>query len=73
MIRSSHPKVFCKKGTLRNLMKFTEKLLCQSFFFTKGACNFIKKEILALVFSCKFCEISKNNFSYRTPPVAASQ
>ena len=27
---------------------------------------------LAQVFSCEFCEISKNTFSYRTPPVAAS-
>ena len=27
---------------------------------------------LALVFSCEFCEISKNSFSYRTPLVAAS-
>ena len=26
------------------------------------SCNFIKKETLALVFSCKFCEISKNTF-----------
>ena len=26
------------------------------------ACNFIKKEILAQVFSYEFCEISKNNF-----------
>ena len=24
------------------------------------------------VFSCEFCEISMNTFSYRTPPVAAS-
>ena len=23
------------------------------------------------MFSCEFCEISKNNFSHRTPPVAA--
>ena len=35
-------------------------------------CNFIKKETLAQVFSCEFCEISKNTFSYRTPPVATS-
>ena len=35
-------------------------------------CNFIKKETLAQVFSCEFCEISKNIFSHRTPPVAAS-
>ena len=34
--------------------------------------NFIKKETLAQVFSCEFCEISKSAFSYRTPPVAAS-
>ena len=34
------------------------------------ACNFIKKEALAQVFSCEFCKISKNTFSYRTPPVA---
>ena len=26
------------------------------------ACNFIKKEYLAQVFSCEFCEISKNTF-----------
>ena len=36
------------------------------------ACNFIKKETLAQVFSCEFCEISKNTFSYRTPLVTAS-
>ena len=27
------------------------------------ACNFIKKETLAQVFSCEFCEISKNTLS----------
>ena len=36
------------------------------------ACNFIKIEFLAQVFSCEFCEFSKNTFSYRTLPVAAS-
>ena len=36
------------------------------------ACNFIKKETLAQVFSCEFCEIYKNTFYYRTPLVAAS-
>ena len=34
------------------------------------ASNFIKKETLALVFLCGFCEIFKNTFLYRTPPVA---
>ena len=36
------------------------------------ACNFIKKETPAEVFSCEFCETSKNNFSYRAPPVGTS-
>ena len=27
---------------------------------------------MAQVFSCEFCEISRNTFSYRTPPVTAS-
>ena len=35
--------------------------------------NFIKKETLAQVFSCKCCKISKNTFSYRPPPGAASE
>ena len=34
--------------------------------------NFIEKETLAQVFSCEFCEISKNTFYHRTPLVAAS-
>ena len=32
----------------------------------------VKNEALAQVFSCEFCEISKNTFFYRTPQVAAS-
>ena len=32
----------------------------------------IKKETLAQMFFCEFCEISKNTFYYLTPPVAAS-
>ena len=55
--RSSRPEVFCKKGVLRNLAKFTGKYLCQCLFFNK---------VTGL-----FCEIFKNTFYYRTPPVAA--
>ena len=75
MARSSRPEVFCKKAVLRNFAKFTGKHLYQSLFFNKVAglaCNFIKKETLTQVFSCEFCETSKNTFYYRTPPVAAS-
>ena len=32
----------------------------------------IKKETVAQAFSCKFCKISLNTFSYRRPPVATS-
>ena len=35
--RSSHPKVFCRKGVLRNFAKFTEKYQCPSLFFNKVA------------------------------------
>ena len=33
--RSSHPEVFCKKGVLRNIVKFTGKHLCQNLFLTQ--------------------------------------
>ena len=70
---SSRPEVFCKKGALRNFGKFTGKHLCQSPFFNKVAgCNFIKKETMTQLFSCEFCEISKNTFSHRIPPLGAS-
>ena len=38
----------------------------------REARNFIKKDTLPQVFSCEFCEIFKNRFFYRTPPMAAS-
>ena len=37
MWRSSHPKVFCKRGFLRNFAKSTGKYLYQSLFFNKVA------------------------------------
>ena len=62
--------MFCKKGVLRNLAKFTRKHLCQRVFFNKvaglGLKLYWKKESLAQVFSCKFCEISKNIFFQNT-------
>ena len=56
--------------------KFIGKHLRQSLFFDKvagAACNFIKKESLAKVFSCEFCKIFKNTFFHRSPLVAASE
>ena len=75
--RRSRLEVFCKKGVLRNLEKFTGKHLCQSLLFKKScrpkSCNFTKREALAQVFSCKPFEISKNTFCYRTRLVGASE
>ena len=48
--RSSRPKMFCKKGVLKNFAKFTGKYLYQSLFLI----NF------GQVFSCEFWEIFKN-------------
>ena len=57
------PEVFYKKGILKNFAKFTEKDLRQSLFFNKVAgYSFIKKETIAQMFSCEFCEIFKNTF-----------
>ena len=64
-LRNSHRSCSIRKGVLRNSTKFTGKHLCQSLFLIKlqvSACNFIKKETLAQVFFCEFCEISKNTF-----------
>ena len=67
-LRRARSEVFCKIGALRNLAKFKGKHLCQSLFLNK----FIKKETLAKVFSCEFCEISGSAFLHRAPLVAAS-
>ena len=64
-----------KKVFLEISQNSQENTCARVSFFNKvagKACNFIKKESLTQVFSCEFCEISKNNFFYRTPPVAAS-
>ena len=48
------------KSFLRNFVKFTGKHLCQCLLF--NTCNFVKKETLAQVFSCKFYKNSKTPF-----------
>ena len=70
--------VIFKKDVLKNFATFTGKHLCQSLFFNKAAgqakpATLFKKESLPQVFSCEFCEIFRNIFSYRTLPVAASR
>ena len=60
--KSSHQRCSAKKGVLRK----------NTFARVSFLINFIKKETLAQVFSCEFCEISKSTFFCRTPLVAAS-
>ena len=59
-----------KKDVLTNFAKFTEKPVAE--IPSPTACNFIKKESLAQVFSSEFCEISSNTFFHRTPLLSAS-
>ena len=66
-VRSSRPEVFCKKCVLRNFPKFAGSTCARVTFLLK------KRLWHRCPFSCEFCEISKNTFSYRTPPVAASE
>ena len=53
-----------KKGVLEILQNSQEKTCTRVIFKNKfaglQACNFIKKETLAQVLSCEFCEIFKN-------------
>ena len=73
--KNSLPEVFLKNGFLGKSAKFTGKHLCQSLFFnevTDLRPATLLKETLAQLLSCEFCEISRNTFLYRTPPVAAS-
>ena len=66
--RCSYEKVFWKSAA--NLQESTHgKYQCQSCFVIllescnfSEACNFIKNETLAQVFSSDFCKISKNTF-----------
>ena len=55
-VQKQPSKVFCKKRTSQKFHKIHRKKT------SDRVCNMIKKEALAQVFSCEFCEISKNIF-----------
>ena len=74
------------KLTISLLLKDTNDLLffleCKLYGFpqsektrerSEAVATLLKKETLPQVFSCEFCEISKNGFSNRTPPVASTE
>ena len=54
-------------------MKKVEKYLIWHCYlsFSVKTCNFIKKDTLAQVFFCEFCEMIKNTFFHKTPLVVA--
>ena len=64
LTRSSYLRGSMKKMFLKILQNSQENTCVRVFFLIKlpQACNFINKETLAQVFSCKFCDISKNTF-----------
>ena len=68
MFRSSPPHVLCEKVFLEISQNPQDNTFARASFLIKlqACCNFIKKETLAQVFSCDFCEISKNNIFHRT-------
>ena len=75
MYRSSRPELLCKKVLLEISQNSQENTCARVSFLIKlkaKACNFIKKETLAQVFSREFFKISKNTFFHRTPLLAVS-
>ena len=60
--RSSHWRCSVNKFVLR---------ICTIHYSQENTCvGVFKTETLVQMFSCEFCKISKNAFSYRKPPVA---
>ena len=58
--------LFYKISVLENFTEFTVKHCTRVSFLIKLqalVCNFVKKETVAQVLSCEFCQISKNTFS----------
>ena len=65
LIQNQPPEVFFIERCSQKFSKIHRKTpaLESSFVSCRpDACNFIKKETLTQVFSCKFCDFSKNTF-----------
>ena len=58
------------KKVLLKISQNSQENTCATVPFFFQTCIFIKKETLTHVFCCKFCDIFKNTFFYRTPLVA---
>ena len=64
--KSSHRMCSVKKD-VRRISQNSQENTCD-----RVSCRFIKKQTLAQVLSCEFCEISKNTFSTEHLPATAS-
>ena len=71
--RSSHQRCSISKGVVRNLTKFIGKHMCQSLFFNKVAGLLLKKRLWHRCFPVDLAKFLRTPFSYKTPPVAASE
>ena len=69
--------MFFKIGSLKNLAIFTGKQLCWGLFLIKlqafRLATFLKRDSNIGVFPVGLAEFLRTTFSYRTPPVAASE
>ena len=65
-VQKQPPETFHKKMCSWKFHKIHRKTPVPETLLKKGlwprTCNFIKKDSLVQVFSCEFCEISKNTF-----------
>ena len=65
-LRSSRPDVFCKKGVLRNFIKFAGKHLCQRLSFNKVAgprpVTLLKKSLQHRYFPVDFMKFLRTSF-----------
>ena len=75
LFRSSRAEVFWKKVFLKISQNSQENIFARVFFNKVAGLRpaTLLKKRLAQLFSCEFCEISKNTFSHRTTPVIASK
>ena len=64
--RSSHLRCYVKKVFLEISQNLQGNTCASDSFLIKLQAYFIKKEYLAQVFSCEFCEIYKNTFFQNT-------
>ena len=73
--KQSCPKVFCKKGVIRNFTKFTGKYLRPSLFFDKVVglrpATLLRKRLWHRCFPVNFVKFLRNTFFHKTPLVAA--